>query len=196
MPFGTEIIIRGGNGPGRPGDCSPGLPQIQTCGFPASGSSRRGFAVPRTIHPPYGDTLGGSMPSAWCRPPVHDAAPPSLHGVREGPFPRFLATMRRSDSPPSISVRFVAFAGRYHRFARDSLPSVVGVPPGAWEFGVRSPDPEFRWKRRGLPSSWGTLAAIARALRPRRDQARSVGPGATTPDAAPAYVHGEGSPRL
>jgi len=30
--------------PGRPGDCSPGLPQIRTCGFPASGSSVRRFA--------------------------------------------------------------------------------------------------------------------------------------------------------
>jgi hypothetical protein len=30
--------------PGRPGDCSPGLPQIRTCGLPASGSSGRRFA--------------------------------------------------------------------------------------------------------------------------------------------------------
>ena len=29
------------------------------------------------------------MPSAWFRRLVHNAAPPSLHGVREGPFPRF-----------------------------------------------------------------------------------------------------------
>jgi len=39
---------------------------------------------------PHGDTLmrlGGA--SAWFRPPVHDATPPSLYGVREGPFPRF-----------------------------------------------------------------------------------------------------------
>jgi hypothetical protein len=104
--------------------------------------------------------------------------------------------MGRSESPPSLSARFVAFAGRYHRFARDSLPSAGGVPPGAWEFGIRSPDPELRWRRRGLPSSWGTLVAIVRALRPRRDQARSVGPSATTPDTAPAYVHNEGSQRL
>ena len=32
------------------------------------------------------------MPSAWFRPPVHNAAPPSLHGVLEGQFPRFSAT--------------------------------------------------------------------------------------------------------
>ena len=87
--------------------------------------------------------------------------------------------MGRSESPPSLSTRFVTFAGRYHRFARDSLPAVVGVPPGAWEFGVRSPGPHCRWRRRGLPSSWGTLVVIVRALRPRQDQARSVGPGVT-----------------
>ena len=81
------------------------------------------------------------MPSAWFGLLVHNAASPSLHGVQEGLFPRFHDPMGRSDSPPSLSVRFVAFAGRYPRFARGSLPAVVGVPPGAWEFGVRSPDP-------------------------------------------------------
>jgi DNA-binding transcriptional ArsR family regulator len=43
------------------------------------------------------------MPSAWFRPPVHNAAPPSLTGVLEGQFPRFSATMRRCDSLPFIS---------------------------------------------------------------------------------------------
>ena len=47
--------------------------------------------------------------------------------------------------------------------------------PGSCRF--RSPDPEWRWRRRGLPSSWGTLVVIVRALRPRQDQTRSVGPG-------------------
>jgi hypothetical protein len=37
---------------------------------------------------------------------------------------------------------------------------------------------------------------IVRVLRPRQDQARFAGPGVTTPDAAPAYVHNEGSRRL
>ena len=31
---------------------------------------------------PCGNTLGGSMPSAWFRRLAHNAAPPSLHGVR------------------------------------------------------------------------------------------------------------------
>jgi hypothetical protein len=50
------------------------------------------------------------MPSAWFRRLVHNVAPPSLHGVREGPFPRFDATMGRSDSLPPVSPHFVSFA--------------------------------------------------------------------------------------
>jgi hypothetical protein len=50
------------------------------------------------------------MPSAWFWLLIHNAAPPSLHGVREGPFPRFHTTMERSDSPPLVAPGFVAFA--------------------------------------------------------------------------------------
>ena len=63
------------------------------------------------------------MPSAWVRPPVCNAAPPSLHRVREGPFPRFNATMRCCDSLSPVSPHFVAFAWRYHRFVPCSSPS-------------------------------------------------------------------------
>ena len=63
------------------------------------------------------------MPSAWFRPPVGNAVPPSLHRVREGPFPRFLATMRRCNSLTSFSPRFVAFAWRYHRCVPCSSPA-------------------------------------------------------------------------
>ena len=82
------------------------------------------------------------MPSVWFRRPVHNAAPPSLHGVREGPFPRFSATMRRSDSRPPISPHFVAFAWRYHPCAlfapsgRDARPWA----PGSWCSGSRAGD--------------------------------------------------------
>src|SRR5262249_27924761 len=75
---------------------APTDPDVRVEG--ASGSSRCGFAVPLTTHQPRGDTLGGSMPSAWFRPPVHNAVPPSLPGVREGPFPRFGTTMRHCNS--------------------------------------------------------------------------------------------------
>jgi hypothetical protein len=69
------------------------------------------------------------MPSAWFRLPVHDAAPPSLHGVREGPFPRFGATMGRCDSLTSVSPHFVAFAGRYHRCVPRSSPTAQDTGP-------------------------------------------------------------------
>jgi hypothetical protein len=63
------------------------------------------------------------MPSAWVRPSVRDALPPSLHGVQEGPFPRFCTTMERCDSLSPVSPHFVAFAWRYHRFVPCSFPS-------------------------------------------------------------------------
>ena len=73
------------------------------------------------------------MPSAWFRPSAYDAAPPSLHGVREGPFPRFLTTMRRCDSLTPISPHFVAFVWRYHRGVPCSSPpaqDLAGDQPG------------------------------------------------------------------
>jgi hypothetical protein len=82
------------------------------------------------------------MPSVWFWLLVHNAAPPSLHGVREGPFPRFDTTMRHSDSRPSISPHFVAFAWRYHPCAlfapsgRDARPWA----PGSWYSGSRAGD--------------------------------------------------------
>jgi len=135
------------------------------------------------------------MPSTWFRSLVHNAAPPSLHRVREGPFPRFHANMGRSDSRPSLSSGFV-IAWRHHpcvRFApsgRDARPWA----PGSWYSGSRAG--ECRSRRTGLPGSWKSLMIIVRVLRPRQDQARSAGPSVTTPDAAPAYVHNEGSKRL
>ena len=150
------------NGAGSPwGIAPPGLPQIQTCGFPASGSSRRGFAVPHTIRSPCGDTLRGSMPSTWFRSPGHNAAPPSLHGVQEGPFPRFITTMGRSDPRPSLSPCFV-IARRYHPCAlfapsgRDARPWA----PGSWYSGSRAGS--CRWRRTGLPGSWESLVIIVR----------------------------------
>ena len=69
------------------------------------------------------------MPSAWCRPLVHNAAPPLLHGVREGPFPRFDATMRCCDSLPPVSPCFVSFAWRYHRCVPGSSPTAQDTGP-------------------------------------------------------------------
>ena len=112
------------------------------------------------------------MPSARFWPLVHNAAPPSLPGVREGPFPRFIATMGRCDSLSSISPRFVSFAWRYHR-SSPVRPHQLGTE--LWinlELVSRSSNRQSRWRRQGLPSSRGTLLIIRHVLRPRRDQAR------------------------
>ena len=45
------------------------------------------------------------MPSAWFRRLVHNAAPPSLHGVREDPFRRSLWLYR----PMVASVSLISF---------------------------------------------------------------------------------------
>ncbi len=65
------------------------------------------------------------MPSHVSRCRAHNAVSPFLHGVQEGLFPRFNNTTRDSDSPSSISPRFVAFAWRYHRCVDCSLPSIA-----------------------------------------------------------------------
>ena len=135
------------------------------------------------------------MPSAWFRPLVHNAVPPSLHGVREGPFPRFDTTMGRCDSLTPISPHFVAFAWRYHRCVPCSSPSAPDAAvdqPGVGKPGLR---PAVRWRRQGLPSSRGTLVIIRHVLRPRRDQARWWDQVSLMPGAAPALDNDEGSLR-
>ena len=103
----------------------------------------------------------GSVSSACLQPSVHDAAPPSLPGVREGPFPRFVATMGRCDSLPAISPRFVSFAWRYHRFVPVSSPQARdGSRGSAWILVSRDPDRQSRWRRQGLPSSRETRSII------------------------------------
>ncbi len=168
-----EMRCRGKCGPGRSGGCPPELPQSRACGFPAPGSSRRGSAVPHTAKRFGGDTpsrLGvlGMVPT-----PRHDAAPPSLHGVREGSFPRFNATMRRCDSLPPISPHFVSFAWRYHRCDRCLSP--IGPGRGA----VDRPGVGMPVSPAGLLSGDGRVSQVPRGalviirpvLRPRRDQA-------------------------
>ena len=115
-------LLREG-GPGRPRDCSPGLPQIRTCA--SKTHPVRHVVAPLSLNT--ARRFRGDMPSRLgvlgvVPTPVHDAAPPSLPGVREGSFPRFIATMRYCDSLPPISPHFVSFAWRYHRCDRCSPP--------------------------------------------------------------------------
>ena len=67
------------------------------------------------------------MPSAWFPLRVHNAAPPSLHGVREGPFLHFKATMGRSDSLTSLSPYFVPSLGDTIVSSPDSSPQAFGT---------------------------------------------------------------------
>jgi hypothetical protein len=99
----------------------------------------------------------------------------------EGRFPRFKGTTRRSDSPPPLPPRFVAFTWRYLGCTRVSLPASPGaattglelvtryLPPGLTE-EVKGP-PRFLegLRARALLSDPGGIAR-ARPLR-RRDAA-------------------------
>ena len=89
------------------------------------------------------------MPSRGSRRRAHNAASPSLHGVQEGLFPRFNDTTRRSDSPRSLSPRFVAFTWRYHRCVRSSILAMADAPSEAWEFSVPGSRPELTMETLG-----------------------------------------------
>ena len=104
--------------------------------------------------------------------------------------------MRRCDSLPPISPRFVSFAWRYHRCVRCSSPPAPDAEP--WinlELVGGISSRLARWKRQGLPSS---------RRNPCDHSPYSSDPGVTRqaewtmsklPGAAPASDHDEGSPR-
>src|SRR5208337_1333142 len=136
------------------------------------------------------------MSSAWFQLPVHNAAPPSLHGVREGRSPA--STLLWGAATPCRPFRRASFPS----LGDTIVASVVRPPP--------APDAEpwinlelvggissrlARWKRQGLPSS---------RRNPCDHSPYSSDPGVTRqaewtmsklPDAAPATDHDEGSPR-
>jgi hypothetical protein len=129
------------------------------------------------------------MPSAWFRPPVHNAAPPSLPGVLEGQFPRFNATMKRCDSLPFISPHFVSFVWRYH-------PCVLFTPSDPM-LG-RGPGSCYAGSRPGHVSGDGWVSQVAE--RPSCPCALFLDPGRTEHarplrrvDVAPACVYNGGS---
>ena len=131
------------------------------------------------------------MPSAWFRLPVHNAAPPSLHGVREGPFPRFDATMGRSDSRPLVSPGFVAFAKAIPpvRLVCSQRPRRAAV--GIGELMFRFPSRTMTVETAGPPRFPGhPECPLAVFLDPgRTGRARPL----RRADVAPACVNNEGS---
>jgi len=134
-------LLREG-GPGRPRDCSPGLPQIRTCASKTHPVRHVVAPLPlNTARRFRGDTPLRLGVLGVVATPVHDAAPPSLPGVWEGSFPRFIATMRHCDSLPPISPHFVSFAWRYHRCDRCSPPPArdrAVDQPGVGKPGLQS----------------------------------------------------------
>ena len=82
------------------------------------------------------------MPSTWFRLLDRDAASPSLHGVREGPFPRFFTTMRRSDSLPLVSPRLRCLRQGDTTRAPGSLPAAKARGRGLRGVDVPVPEPE------------------------------------------------------
>ena len=86
---------------------------------------------------------------------------PFLHRVSPGGgFPGFHGTMRCSESRPPFPPHFVSFAWRYHLSACQFAPA-DGQAPSLPQAGTRwSPGRPwsgvFRWRRPGLPGSWGT----------------------------------------
>ena len=131
------------------------------------------------------------MPSTWFRLPVHNAASPSLHGVREGPFPRFFTTMRRSDSLPLIAPGFGAFAKALPpvRLVCSQRPRRAAV--GSGELMFRFPSRKMAVETAGPPRFPGTPECpLAVFLDPgRTGRARPV----QRADVAPARVNNEGS---
>ena len=96
------------------------------------------------------------MPSAWFRPLVHNAVPPSLRGVREGPFPRFGTTMRHCDSLTPVSPHFVSFAWQYHRGVPCSSPSAQDLAVDQPGVGKPVLPPAITMEAAGSPKFLGT----------------------------------------
>jgi hypothetical protein len=99
-------------------------------------------------------------------------------------FPGFGGTMGCSESPPTLSPRFVAFAWRYHDGDAVFVSGLGGrsrrwtsLQPRAGGCSAGCPIRPSSWRRRGVPGSWGTPVWTCPALRPRRDRwARPIQP--------------------
>ena len=167
-----SLDIRG-VGPGRLGDYSPRLPQIPTCGSPASGSSRRGFAVPHTIRRPCGDTAlrFNALAVGPVRSPRR-GTPLAPRGPG-GPVPPLLSYygVLRLPAIHLAALRFLRLAIPLLR------PWFVPSGPGrgtADQPGVGKPVSPAGWvsgNGRVSQVPRGSLVIIRPALRPRRDLA-------------------------
>ena len=159
-------------GPGRPGDCSPGLPQIRTCPIKASGSSRHGFTSrlaigERYVYPRSRCRVLGGCPAHKSMTNISLPSP----GSPRSRFPCFTGTMKMCDSLPASRRASLCFAWRYHALRlslRSRSPERTTASLGLVS-GIPLPE-SARGKDQGVPSSWGILVCLCRVLRPRPDR--------------------------
>src|SRR5215813_8866923 len=106
--------------------------------------------------------------------------------------------MGRSDSRPSVSPHFVAFARRYHPRVRFA-PTGGTRGRGHGELVFRFPSRRCRWRRQGLSGSRATLVSLRPVLGPRQDRnapghrGASARPPLGTTTVAPATKRFRGS---
>ena len=116
--------------PGRSRDYSLELPQIRTCTLNASGSSRRGIAVPHTIRWFRGDTLMRHGVLGVVPTPRPQRGTPFAPGVREGRSPA--STLLWGTATPCRPFRRASFP---------SLGDTIGSSPvRPHQLGTRAVD--------------------------------------------------------
>ena len=178
--------------PGRPGDCSPGLPQIRTCPTKASGSSRHGFTSRFAIGERYVDPRPRYKAlDGW---PAHQSMTnlflPSPGSPRSR-FPCFNGTMKRCDSLRPSRRASCCFAWQYQALRLCFAPCGPERLTAGREFVIRSPLPEScTWRRSGSPKFLGSLAV------PMPCSSTPAGPdtpGHKVRRYSPRAVHAEGS---
>src|SRR5271167_4320737 len=155
-------------GPGRRGGYPPRLPQIRACALNAPGSSRCGRSLSLTRLGRFAVTRWRrTVSSAWFQLPVHNAAPPSLHGVRKGRSPASsLLWSTATSCPSSRGASFPSLGDTLERLrfvparpqtqGRRIIPEfAVPVAPGPVFFKELSGSPKFLVIVHPLSQSFG-----------------------------------------
>ena len=155
-------------GPGRPGRLlSPGSHRSVLADFPHTARHAGVSALSRFRHPD-GNTLRRSDALACFQMSSPQRGLPLSPRGPGGPVPPLQRDDERLRLPaaPLAALRCLRLAIPPSRRMFAPLGRRRATE-GSGELIIRFPSRRFRWRRRGLPGSWGTLRIIARALRPR-----------------------------